>query len=184
MKKTLFAMAALATVMPAMAANWKVAAGTQFTILTDITATKTDYALYLYRDEAANVASVTGNISAMTYDDFISVAGTKYDFSIYSPEANRLLITAPFTSDLSVNGTATEANQIWGVCVYHGNAADAQFAVVQATKSNTAGQLKAFNGTSATYTAFKSDSPATPEPATATLSLMALAGLASRRRRK
>lgn len=181
MKKTLFALLALATVMPAMAENWKVAAGTSFNGITGITATKADYALYLYRDAAADVASVTGNISAMTYDDFISEAGTKYDFGGYATASNKLS-KAAFTSDLSVEGTA--ADQIWGVCVYHGNAADAQFAVVQATMSTTEGQLKAFNGASATYTAFKSDSPTTPEPATATLSLLALAGLATRRRRK
>ena len=89
--------------------------------------------------------------------------------------------TTPLTT-LAVGDPAT----LFGVCVFQGSEESAAaFAVVApslktTTLSGLDGAVQYTSTSSTTYNSFKTS---VPEPATATLSLLALAGLAARRRR-
>ncbi len=173
MKKTLFALLACAMVMPAMAANWMVSAKYSFYGENN---TPADYTLYLYQDPTASITStvdMTNIIADMTLSEFTAAASGSNPFAGGTESSMTTLFATTLPQD------STPSNSIWGVCVYNGE--DAVFSVTQAAES---GSILRYNSLQASYTAFKADSPTTPEPATATLSLLALAGLATRRKRK
>lgn len=176
MKKTLFAMLALATMMPAMADNWEFCAW--FNIY-DNHKDKDLYSLYLIQKDASDITTVKTMVEEQSFSDFTSTSGDSYSFYAVSI-MNLVFQNTAQPTDFS---TTIDAGNIWGVCVYQ-NEDDVKFQVAQGFDNN--GMLN-FNTTKVAgsgYTSFKADSPVVPEPATATLSLLALAGLASRRRRK
>ena len=181
MKKMLFALLACATLAaPAMAAEWNVLDATYspYGGYTD----KADYTFYLYHDSTASITStadMTNAIADMTLSEFTAAAGTGYAFT-----KNKALGRIGTDGSLSTPLTTLSANpaNIWGVCVYNGENAAFSVAETDADYVHMMGEWQYYSD-SAAYTAFKPDSPATPEPATATLSLMALAGLCARRRR-
>ena len=182
MKKMLFALLACATLAaPAMAADWSVtnAFYRPYGDYTD----KADYTFYLYHDSTASITStadMTNAIADMTLSEFTALAGTGYAFTV-----DRAWGMISVEGDLSAPLTTLSADpaNIWGVCVYNGENAAFSVAETDADYVHMMGEWQYYSD-SAAYTAFKPDSPATPEPATATLSLLALAGLATRRRRK
>lgn len=183
MKKTLFALLACATLAaPAMAKDWSVLGG-WFLPYGDQT-NKDDYTFYLYHDTAADITSVSANIANMTLSEFTTTAGTGYAFT--QDGADGTMATAGTPMEPLITGLSADPATYWGVCVYNG--ADAGFMVAESgTAMYSAMGLVTYSvydfDTEHNYTSFKSGSPATPEPATATLSLMALAGLCARRRR-
>ena len=177
MKKTLFALLACATLAaPAMAANWTLAYADYGWYNRDDN--YSNYTFYLYQDPAADITTVTGKIAEMTRDEFTAAAGTGFAFTSF--EDGEIYAGDDFATTISKD---TPSNEIWGVCVYNGE--NAVFSVCAA--ENNSWVLSNFGLCYYTpdnsYTAFNPGSPATPEPATATLSLLALAGLCARRRR-
>ena len=192
MKKTLFAMLALATMMPAMADNWSLNyayVNPYEDILTpDEVATK--HTLYLITSENTDLASVKTELEDKTFTEFLSTSGSGIAFDSYDPDWKQLcMYNGPLQTELSLT---IDKNNIWGVCVYQ-NEDVVRFLVLETGIGGETGpdikpsSLKIYAGggdgdIGLGYTSFSSGS--VPEPSTATLSLLALAGLASRRKRK
>ena len=180
MKKTLIALLACAAVMPAMAATWSIT-GIKASPYGSQTL-KSDYTYYVIYSSAGSAESLTTTLSNMTFDDFTKSPDLTFS-AVNGITANGVATGSvswqastakPIDSELDT----TEFNSIdniYGVSVYQGNS----FSVAAATPGLLT-NIISFNSTGTPYTDFAS---ATPEPATATLSLLALAGLASRRRR-
>ena len=184
MKKTLFAMLALATMLPAMAENWKLSTSciNPYEDILTLPAEYTNpdnYTLYLMAKENTDIASVQTELKEKTFTEFLSTSGVGNPFEFYGSEDNLLYIR--FTPADTEFSTTIDANNIWGVCVYKNeNSDDVKFQVVQGFA--LIGVWMKFNTDTipgSGYTSFN-----VPEPATATLSLLALAGLATRRKRK
>lgn len=182
MKKTLFAMLALATMMPAMADNWKIAEAwvNPYENFTDYT----KYSLYLMEKGDSDITSVKTMLEGKTFSDFTTTiaSGDGIAFEDYDHRWNQLSM-APYAGT-EFPTTLTPEGNIWGVCVFQDTDV-VRFQVLQAEKATPASfgfDTESIAGSG--YTSFKADSPVVPEPATATLSLLALAGLATRRKRK
>lgn len=185
MKKTLFTMLVLATVMPAMAEN-RECVSAYFTpykedgvLITDYT----KYSFYLMVQENSDITSVKTMVADETFSEFTSsdiesVSVVKYH--------------APWKEHRTEEHKQTEfpttidaKNGIWGVSVYQ-NEEVVRFQIVPVYQTNDLGTQFQFDTDwlkGSGYTSFKPESPTTPEPATATPSLLALAGPASRRRK-
>lgn len=188
MKKTLFAMLALATMMPAMGANWTFLCANvnPYENITDYT----KYSLYLTVQENTDITSVKTMLEGKTFSEFTTTiaSGDSFVFDKYDNIYYNQLITEPL-AETEFPTTLTPEGNIWGVCVLQDTDV-VRFQVLQVppmhgssafwfdTDPDNAG----IPGSG--YTSFKADSPVVPEPATATLSLLALAGLATRRKRK
>lgn len=191
MKKTLFALLALATMMPAMAENWTLrrAVVNPYEDILTPSEVATKHTLYLITSENTDLASVKTELEDKTFTEFLSTSGSGIAFDEYDPDWEQLYMTSePQQTELSLT---IDKNNIWGVCVYQ-NEDVVRFLVLETQTTGETGpgikpsELKIFTGDDigSGYTSFKADSPVVPEPATATLSLLALAGLASRRKRK
>lgn len=179
MKKTLFALLALATMMPAMADNWKIneAWVNPYENFTDYT----KYSLYLMEKGDSDITSVKTMLEGKTFSDFTTTiaSGDGIAFEDYDHRWNQLSM-APYAG--TEFPTTRDSNNIWGVCVFQDTDV-VRFQVLQAEKATPASfgfDTDSIAGSG--YTSFSSGS--VPEPATATLSLLALAGLATRRKRK
>ena len=179
MKKTLFAMLALATMMPAMADNWKLGAVWADTYNNDTD--YTHYSFYLHEQKNTTASIVSSAIQEKTLSEFLADAGQRYDatqYSIYNEHISNDIFARPTTNF----SDSIALSDIWAVSVYQ-NGDDAMFQVI--TGNPDTWLLTYTWGLEHTaYASFSSGSPTTPEPATATLSLLALAGLATRRKRK
>lgn len=186
MKKTLFAMLALATMMPAMAENWKLVYvyadpyeedGVFFT-------DHTKYSFYLTMQDNTDITSVKTMLEGKTFSEFTTTSGDSLAFTQYKPDWSQLCMPIQPYAETEFSTTLVDGNYIWGVCVYQ-NEDVVRFQVLQVESAQLgciAFDTDKVPGSG--YTSFSSGSPTTPEPATATLSLLALAGLATRRRRK
>lgn len=194
MKKTLFAMLALATMMPAIAfaemgnlivsGNWKFAEAwvNLYENFTDYT----KYSLYLTVQENTDITSVKTMLEGKTFSEFTTTiaSGDGIAFEDYDHRYNQLSMRPYAGTEFPT--TLTPQGNIWGVCVLQDTDV-VRFQVLQVSDAYpNAGEF--YYDTDyipgSGYTSFKADSPVVPEPATATLSLLALAGLASRRKRK
>lgn len=184
MKKTLFALLALATMMPAMGANWTLsgAYSNPYENFTDYT----KYSLYLMEKGNSDITSVKTMLEGKTFSEFTTTiaSGDSIAFESYNSDWNQLCRDSYAGTEFPT--TLTPDGNIWGVCVLQ-DADVVRFQVLQATGMDPEfgdffydTDFVAGSG----YTSFKADSPVVPEPATATLSLLALAGLATRRKRK
>ncbi len=184
MKKTLFALLACAAVMPAMAADYTV--GYAYFDLNDGQTNKDLYKFYAIYQDTTDIGDVVSTIKTDTFADFKTTYGEGLNF-----EGAEAADGVYFESLAPVVTSPTDFTKIWGVSVYE-NGEDALFEVLPVSdfvpaSAATGGIAYIYFDSWTTpgeYVAFNSGSPATPEPATATLSLLALAGLASRRRRK
>ena len=185
MKKTLFAMLALATMLPAMAENWKLR-GVYVDPYEDILTPSPEYTnpdnytFYLMAEENTDLYAVQTELEGKTFSDFTTTiaSGDGVVFEYYSDNHNQLCRYTIMPTDLSSD---IELSDIWGVCVLQDTDV-VRFQVVPVEYAMLPYYLyfdtEAAPGSG--YTTFSS----VPEPATATLSLLALAGLATRRRRK
>lgn len=183
MKKTLFAMAALATMLPAMADNWMLVNaysnpyeedGVPFTDYTK-------YSLYLMEKGNSDITSVKTMLEGKTFSDFTTTiaSGDSIALEGYIPDWNQVYTEADVLTDFP---TTLGVKDIWGVCVYQ-NEDVVRFQVLEAFDyGNFCFVCDSDLIPGSGYTSFSSGS--VPEPATATLSLLALAGLATRRKRK
>lgn len=187
MKKTLFTMLALATMMPAMAANWMLIEAwvDPYEDFTDYT----KYSLYLMEKENSDITSVKTMLEGKTFSEFTTTiaSGDGIAFTGYSSTYNQLYQSPYEETEFPTTLTPLQGN-IWGVCVYQ-NEDVVRFQTLEVSYEESGIfylDTNPYEGgiPGSGYTSFKADSPATPEPATATLSLLALAGLATRRRRK
>ena len=176
MKKTLFALLACATLAaPAMAKEWEVAYAYAGVYNND--RTQENYTFYTFY---LDTADITTTIQNNTLAEFKTTYGE--GFSCTSDLDDQL----GFDVESCVNTPTDNPDNIWGVVVYQ-NGDDALFSAFAPKGEDVYTDLGSvgfdyYDGETA-YVAFKPESPATPEPATATLSLMALAGLCARRRR-
>lgn len=183
MKKTLFAMLALATIMPAMAENWTLgfAYSNPYENFTDYT----KYSLYLMEKGNSDITSVKTMLEGKTFSEFTTTiaSGDSFAFTDYNSDLNQLCMPFPAPAGTEFP-TTLDGNNIWGVCVLQDTDV-VRFQVLQ-VEGVDPGFGKIFYDTDIVagsgYTSFSSGS--VPEPATATLSLLALAGLATRRKRK
>ena len=173
MKKTLFALLACATLAaPAMAKSWSI--DYSYAGVYNNDRTEENYTFYTFYLDTANI---TTTIQNNTLAEFKTTYGEGY--SCTGDLENQLA----FVVGTTVTTPTTEPDNIWGVVVYQ-NGDDALFsALAPSDVFMNRVQFDYYDGENG-YVAFKADSPTTPEPATATLSLLALAGLATRRRRK
>ena len=189
MKKTLFTMLALATMMPAIAfaeignlivgeGNWEL--GVVFVDPYESFTDYTKYTLYLTEQDNTDITSVKTMLEGKTFSEFTTtIAGCKevkfkeyYDWINLFHTAYDVVTEFPSSIDPRVN--------IWGVCIYQ-HEDFVRFQVVPVHDLNEQICFIHFDTSRLSgsgYTSFA------PEPATATLSLLALAGLASRRKRK
>ena len=187
MKKTLFAVAALATMMPAMADNWKL--GVAFVDPYESFTDYTKYTLYLTEQDNTDITSVKTMLEGKTFSEFTTTiaSGNSIAFEDYEPSPVNQIYTQSSYTDTEFSTGLTPQGNIWGVCVYQ-NEDVVRFQVLEVSMAANGSfgfdtdPIAGIPGSG--YTTFGSGSPTTPEPATATLSLLALAGLASRRRRK
>ena len=178
MKKTLFALLACATLAaPAMAVNWIFAFGVADKYNNDITLS--NYSFYMIVRENTTASVVSSAIQEQTLSEFLADAGQRYEFN---DDTGLYTVQCAFWSESDLSRDI-DASDIWGISVYQ-NGDNALFQVRAPNDIFLEETLLAYTDADISYTAFKSESPATPEPATATLSLLALAGMASRRRRK
>ncbi|MBQ0056009.1 MAG: PEP-CTERM sorting domain-containing protein [Synergistaceae bacterium] len=187
MKKTLFALLALATMMPAIAfaemgnlivsGNWNFGFGTADIYNND--KVLDNYSFYILVRENTTASLVSSAIQEQTLSEFLADAGQRYEFN----ETSYDTINCGFYGDSGLSRDIS-ASDTWGISVYQ-NGDKALFQVREVydfwVENN---DMLAYSDYNIPYTSFKSDSPAVPEPATATLSLLALAGLATRRKRK
>ena len=182
MKKTLFALLALATMMPAMAENWTLAYAysNPYENFTDYT----KYTLYLTVQENTDPTSVKTMLEGKTFSEFTTTiaSGDSFAFETYDSGWSQLCMDPYAGTEFP---TTLDAFNIWGVCVLQ-DADVVRFQVLQVQGNPHTGEISYDTDSIAGsgYTSFKADSPVVPEPATATLSLLALAGLATRRKRK
>ena len=175
-------MAALATVMPAMAAyttegmgeSWGLGGVSMGAYINNgVRDGNTDhYKFYAFFDPT----DITTTLPNKTLDEFKTTYGA--GFSCTSGGGDHLTFGA---SGEVV--TYTTSNDIWGVVVYE-NGDNAKFSAAHVSYEDFGDIYFEYKDGNNTYVGFKSDSPVVPEPATATLSLLALAGMVTRRRRK
>lgn len=186
MKKTLFAMLALATMLPAMAENWElngVYVDPYEDILTpsEISTNPANYTLYLMWEEDTDLASVKTELEGMTFTEFTTTlaSGDGIAFEYYDDGYCQICRDTPKATEFPT--TLTPEDNIWGVCVYQHEDV-VSFEVLTVLRRLSVDEIYFWAGAAPVsgYTTFSS----VPEPATATLSLLALAGLATRRRRK
>ena len=191
MKQILFAMLALAAMLPAMAENWFVydaRVSAYEDMLTPSSATDpSNYTFYLLEQKNTNLSAVKTMLEGKTLSEFLSSGSSGMGFVKYSSGMLNtplmMLTSLPYTG----NGIPGVGYEMWGVCVYQHEDV-VRFQVVPVTEVSV--NLLRYNtdlSAGSGYTSFKADpvpTPVVPEPATATLSLLALAGLAARRRRK
>lgn len=189
-------MLALATMMPAIAfaemgnlivsGSWTLsgAYSNPYENFTDYT----KYSLYLMEKGNSDITSVKTMLEGKTFSEFTTTiaSGDSIAFESYRSSWNQLCMNSPAETEFPT--TLTPEGNIWGVCVFQ-DADVVRFQVLQATGADpefgdfyydTDPEAGGIAGSG--YTSFSSGS--VPEPATATLSLLALAGLATRRKRK
>ena len=181
MKNTLFAMLALATIMPAMAENWTLYSAyvTPYEDFTDYT----KYSFYLTMQENTDLTTVKSMLESKTLSEFTTTiaSGESIAFEDYVSDWNQLCMGHNVGTEFP---TTLDCNNIWGVCVLQDTDV-VRFQVLQVDDSDMSSFAYGTDSVAGSgYTSFKADSPVVPEPASATLSLLALAGLASRRKRK
>ena len=182
-------MLALATMLPAMAENWTLASSyvnPYEDILTpsEVSTNPANYTLYLMWEENTNLASVKKELEGMTFTEFTTTlaSGDRIAFVGYDSSTNQLHAPTQ-TTTFDTNTTPTVKGNMWGVCVYQ-HEDDVLFQVLplysggKGSNPHFSFDTKFTHGSG--YTSFSS----VPEPATATLSLLALAALAARRKRR
>ena len=180
-------MLALATMLPAMAENWTLASS-YLNPYEDLLhpspeyTNPSNYTFYVMLQENSDKETVKTRLEGTTFSEFTTtIAGCKevkfkeyYDWINLFHTAYDVVTEFPSSIDPRVN--------IWGVCIYE-HEDFVRFQVVPVHDLNEQIWFIHFD-TSRTpgtgYTSFKT----VPEPATATLSLLALAGLAARRKRE
>lgn len=114
MKKTLFAVAALATMIPAMGANWTLKEAWVNPYETDTDYNK--YSLYMFEKGNTDITSVQTMLQETTFSDFTttiaggdSIAFVEYKFGLLHTDSE---LPTEFSTTLTPQGN------IWGVCVY------------------------------------------------------------------
>ncbi len=209
MKKTLFALLACAAVAQAASLSWTISNvkyATENGITTNVTVGSYSAYLFVTSVTSDTVSEITTTTQGAILD---SLASAHADGSNWGSTASTLAQASAFDSLNTGAGTWTGSTGIEGFSA--GDSVTAFAVIFDATDIANANnylvvgeKTLSFNsasgskiipfGSQATNSGAKIDSssvswqsiassPATPEPATATLSLLALAGLAARRRR-
>ena len=190
MKKTLFSLLACATlVAPAMADNWEC-----MTMYVKTTENDTDhnrYTLYVLNVNDTTYSDFATTLGSLTYDEFQTQYGSAAHATAYRYGSNWGQVLGEL-DDTGISTTVGTEN-IYATWVYNnggtGDALVTEFKVVTTSDVHypTRSTIDSDDSDDSTFKATewkKFATAKTPEPATATLSLLALAGLAARRRRK
>lgn len=176
---------AVALAAPAMAVTAEYYYTTSAPIIGSDTATA-HYTIYTQQSDTATVDSLAQWCAAMEYEVFLATVGTGVDpDGVYENTAmERWAVSTPYEYGV------VSPSSIFALWVYHNGSEPAQFMVIQAADLGYAATYGGYifaQAVDVTGHATQAHSPWTyfaPEPATATLSLLALAGLAAHRKRR
>ena len=181
MKKTLLILAAAAATAAPMSA---VTAEYYYTTSVPSIGTDTNaahYTIYTLQSDTETVDSLASLYSTTKYADFISSAGT----GIAAQEAYDATTMVRWDVTTPYEYGAVSQSSLFALWVYDSGTGDTRFMVIQAADLGYSPYLFA-QGVDVTGLAVQPHSPWSrfnPEPTTATLSLLALIGIAARRRR-
>lgn len=188
MKKLLFAFLVIASVfMPAMAANTQVSAYADLFASSagGYDADETCYRLIVIKQENTDVNSLAEAIALQSLAGFTASYGPSYGAKETITQDN--LNQAHWVGNYAPIDRTTPIKDVYAVSIYQGEAAESpMFQVISCNAA--AAQQSGFrfdtkdDSRPSQFTAYRAF--AAPEPAAATLSLLAIAGLTARRRRR